>query len=256
MPQDGGGEHSVISFSGFMNAAKFHAINEVEAYWEAIRAGRLVPRRADIDPRGIERALEYAFILERVAPGIARLRIAGSHLSDLMGMEVRGMPISAFVTPASRNKIGDVLEQVFESPAKATVDLYSESAIGKPEISARLVLLPMKSDLGDISRALGCFATVGEIGRTPRRFEVVDTEVKPLLGDFMAPQTTTEDDVIRAGVTAAPQAGEKATSKGFNDVAARFKSRSGSRTTSTPHSAQLKPGPRPYLSVVTSDKDA
>ncbi|MEM1421046.1 MAG: PAS domain-containing protein, partial [Pseudomonadota bacterium] len=53
----------------------------VEAYWEGLRAGRLVPRRADVDPRGIDQALEYSFILERIAPGMARFRLAGMHLN-------------------------------------------------------------------------------------------------------------------------------------------------------------------------------
>jgi hypothetical protein len=185
MRQDNTDGQSVISMSGFMSATRFNAITEVESYWDAIRAGRLVPRRSDIDPRGIERALEFAFILERVAPGIARLRIAGSHLSDMMGMEVRGMPLSAFITPAGRETMSTVLEQVFDSPARATIDLHSDSAIGKPAIDARLVLLPMKSDLGDISRALGCFATYGDIGRAPRRFDITSHSATPLLGDFM-----------------------------------------------------------------------
>ena len=59
-----------------------------------------MPRRAEIDPRGIENALEYAFILERIAPGMARIRLAGIHLSDLMGMEVRGMPLTSFIDAA------------------------------------------------------------------------------------------------------------------------------------------------------------
>ena len=55
-----------------------------------------MPLRSEIDPRGLKGALEYCFVLERIAPGLARLRVAGSHLGDLMGMEVRGMPITAF----------------------------------------------------------------------------------------------------------------------------------------------------------------
>ena len=55
---------------------------QMRAYWEGLRADRLVPQRAEVDPRGIERALEYAFILDRIAPGIGRFRLAGMHLTD------------------------------------------------------------------------------------------------------------------------------------------------------------------------------
>ena len=91
----------VVSLNNYRQASFYNPIAEVEAYWEALRGSRLMPTRAEIDPRGIEQALEYAFIVERIAPGIARLRIAGSHLNELMGMEVRGMPLTAFIASYS-----------------------------------------------------------------------------------------------------------------------------------------------------------
>ncbi|MEC9102783.1 MAG: PAS domain-containing protein, partial [Pseudomonadota bacterium] len=96
MPTDRTQDRKVVNMTQFASSARFQPIKEVEAYWQAIRAGRLVPRRSDIDPRGIERALEFAFVAERIATGLGRLRIAGSHLTDLLGMEVRGMPLTAF----------------------------------------------------------------------------------------------------------------------------------------------------------------
>ena len=83
----------------------FPALREVEAYWSGLRDGRAMPARADVDPRGIQSALEYAFILERIAPGVARFRVAGMHLNDLMGMEVRGMPLTAMFVPEGRKEI-------------------------------------------------------------------------------------------------------------------------------------------------------
>ena len=92
---------NVIEMSDHHPESGYAAIAQVEAYWEALRGTRIVPKRSEIDPRGIEGALENAFIVERVAPGIARLRIAGSHLNDLMGMEVRGMPLTALFNPGA-----------------------------------------------------------------------------------------------------------------------------------------------------------
>ncbi|MEL6992372.1 MAG: PAS domain-containing protein, partial [Pseudomonadota bacterium] len=47
------------------------------AYWNALRVNLDVPRRCDVDPRGIAGILSRTFILERVAPGLARFRVAG-----------------------------------------------------------------------------------------------------------------------------------------------------------------------------------
>ncbi|RLL70997.1 PAS domain-containing protein [Paenirhodobacter hankyongi] len=162
--------------------------SELRAYWEALRRGRLVPARADVDPRGIERALEYAFILERVAPGMGRFRLAGMHLNDLMGMEVRGMPLTALFAPQGRKHVTEALEAVFDEPAIADLRLVSEGALGRPRLEARLLILPMKSDLGDITRALGCLVAEGDsFGRPPRRFEVLAAHVEPVLAGAPTP---------------------------------------------------------------------
>ncbi|PYF13042.1 PAS domain-containing protein [Rhodobacter viridis] len=156
-------------------------VAQMRAYWEGLRAGRDVPARSDIDPRGLENALEYAFILERVAPGMGRFRLAGMHLNDLMGMEIRGMPLTAMFTPEGRKRVADATEAVFQGPAIAELVLTAEAGIGKPPMTARLLLLPMKSDMGDVTRILGCLVAEGQgIGRTPRRFIVDAAHVQPV----------------------------------------------------------------------------
>lgn len=203
-------EANVVSLTRARMDMRFPVINEVHAYWEALRNGRPLPLRSEVDPRGIERALENAFVLERIAPGMARFRLAGMHLNDLMGMEVRGMPLTAFFTPKAREEMTRVLEAVFSGPEIVELTLTAEIGIGKPAIEGKLLILPLRSDLGDITRALGCFATIGAVGRSPRRFEI--TSVK-----------TTK---IRGAETAAPQAAAKAQrtadQSGFNEAAAPF----------------------------------
>ncbi len=161
---------------------RFPVLQNVEAYWDRLRGDRLVPDRADLDPRQIQHALASAFILERLAPGIARFRLAGSHLNELMGMEVRGMPLTSFFLPESRKRVGAALEQSFRKPAKVWMALAGDRGIGKPPLDAGLLLLPLRSDSGEISRVLGCLATLGPVGRAPRRFDVRSTSVTPILG--------------------------------------------------------------------------
>ena len=62
----------VVSLEKVKAAMVYNPIAEVEAYWEALRGVRMMPLRSEIDPRGIERALDHTFILERIAPGLAR----------------------------------------------------------------------------------------------------------------------------------------------------------------------------------------
>lgn len=181
MDNSGQNTHNVVTMTQNKSHTGFTPLAQIEAYWEDLRGTRMMPNRAEIDPRGIENALEFAFIVERIAPGIARLRIAGSHLSDLMGMEVRGMPLTSFINAASRRQLSDTLEEVFETPASCTLSLTSDSAPGMPALEARMLLMPLKSDLGDVSRILGGLVAVGDLGRSPRRFDVQHSQLRPIV---------------------------------------------------------------------------
>ncbi|WP_224823688.1 PAS domain-containing protein [Cognatishimia sp. MH4019] len=158
-------------------AAGHSLIAQVEAYWSEQRKGALVPTRADINPRGIEAALPSAFILERVAPGIARFRLAGGNLCDLMGMDVRGMPITAMMDVDARVKLVTPLEAVFKKPAIARFSLLSPRGISRPALDATMALFPLTDGNGNVTRALGCFVSNSRAGRTPRRFAIEDMQV-------------------------------------------------------------------------------
>lgn len=161
-------------------AATDTALAEFQNYWQRARRGTSVPRRSDIEPRGIEPLLANASVIERIAPGLARLRVAGSHLSDLMGMEVRGMPISALINPGSRDALSDYLAQLFDQPAMLHLSLASGGRPSAPALRGTMILLPLENDLGEVSRALGCLVSSGKIGRCPRRFDITDAVVSPL----------------------------------------------------------------------------
>jgi hypothetical protein len=161
---------------------RFPAISVVRAYWEALRNGRDVPFRSEIDPRGIESALEHTFILERIAPRLARFRLAGTHLNDLIGMEVRGMPLTSLFVPSARSEAEAILSRVFDGPEAAELTLAGETGAGRAGMEGRMILLPLRSDLGDVSRALGCLVGLGAPGRTPQRFGIAGARIAPTTG--------------------------------------------------------------------------
>lgn len=234
MDKHGQNAQNVVSMSDYQLDTGFAIIAQLEAYWEALRGGNLLPKRSEVDPRGIEAALEYAFILERIAPGIARMRIGGSHLNELMGMEVRGMPLTALFAPNARRQIADGLEDVFQTPATATLRLTSPGGVRRAALDARMVLLPLKSDLGDVSRALGCLVSRGDIGTAPRRFDLIEQEVRPLVPG----RTVTRLD-LPAAPAVRPAPHEQV--PGFRAPKAPFKGKEG----------KARP---PYLRLVKSDK--
>lgn len=68
----------------------------IEDHWNAQHIDGQVPRRADIAPDALGHALPFTFMLHRVAPGIGRIRVAGQKLHDILRMDPRGIPLSAF----------------------------------------------------------------------------------------------------------------------------------------------------------------
>lgn len=161
----------------FDSGRSLSPIRQAEAYWTALLTADGVPMRSQIDPRGLENILECTFILERIAPGLARFRLAGSHLNKLAGMEVRGMPLTSFFEPDARDDTKQLLDQVFSAPAVAELGLVSRGKLGRVSLQARMILLPLKSDLGDVSRVLGVMVSDRMIGVTPRRFTISDHRV-------------------------------------------------------------------------------
>ena len=158
----------------------YGALQEVRAYWQGLRNGGGLPGRASIDPRGMQGSLEHVFLIERIAPGEARFRLAGMHLTLLIGMEVRGMPLSVLFEPPARDAVQALVEAVFVGPATVELALEAERGIGRPALEGRMLLLPVIGDEGICDRALGCVVTQGEIGRSPRRFAISRQTTAPI----------------------------------------------------------------------------
>ena len=155
------------------------AVERIVAYWEGLRNGRALPARAEVDPRGLGDAIGNAFLVERIAPGEVRLRIAGRHLCDLMGMEVQGMPLSALFAGRAREQLADSLAQLFELPARVQMALAG-SGIAGARLTAEMQLLPLADREGRATRALGALASRGVPPAPPCRFLIRDASARPI----------------------------------------------------------------------------
>jgi hypothetical protein len=171
-------EAHMLDFGSFGKGGTDHkmpdsrVLQEVRAYWEALREhGRLPPRSA-IDPRGLASALEQVFLIERIATGHARFRLAGNLFHNIIGMDVRGMPLTTLLEPVARQRLQSVLEEVFESATVLHLGLEAERSIGRPALRARMMLLPLRAGAAEPLMALGVLAIEGAVGRAPRRFHI------------------------------------------------------------------------------------
>ena len=161
-----------LPFAATPPPSDYPVVRAVQRHWEDLRAGRTAPSRAELDPRPMADCLDMVFVAELVAPGVARLRLAGQHLNELLGMEARGMPLSVLFTGAGRDELGSALLQV-QQGARVVLPLRSDRSLGQPVIDGLLALMPLTDHKGAITRILGVIETIGVIGRAPRRFRTL-----------------------------------------------------------------------------------
>ena len=147
-------------------------LQSLEAYWQALRHASQIPSRNDIQPRQIDDALPHTFILQRIAPGIARMRVAGQQLHDLLKMDARGMPIGTFFTPEARDELTQLVETAFTEPAIIALPLYAPGNIVRTPLTGTMLMLPLRDDNGQTSRILGAIVTEGNRGNRARKFGI------------------------------------------------------------------------------------
>lgn len=162
-------------------------LEEVEATWRAMRRGGRLPAHADLDPQRLASALPHALVLERMAPGVARLRFAGRALAALLGAEPRGMPLTSFFAPAARARAMAMLDRAFDGPAVVEAAVTAPRSAFKARLDGRLLLLPMLDRDGRPTRALGALLLEGPAPRAPRPLEL--REDRPLRVEPAEPVT-------------------------------------------------------------------
>ncbi|WP_245847976.1 PAS domain-containing protein [Octadecabacter ascidiaceicola] len=155
------------------------ALKELEKYWATLPRSNGVPHRKHVDPIAMGSLLEDSFILERVAPGVARIRVAGRNITKLIGLEPRGLPLTAVMLPEARADIAKYLEQAFMTPSIVEFPLVGPRAVGQPKLHGKILLLPLRDDHGRVSRILGVLVMSGRRGLGGRRFSICpDTAVR------------------------------------------------------------------------------
>jgi hypothetical protein len=153
-------------------------LSSLKSYWERLRAGRIAPYRAEIDPRQFEAALENMFIIERLGPENMRIRLAGMKICEMMGMEVRGMQPGFLLDEADRARFDRLLNVVMTEPAVVELRLAAQNRAGT--YRATMLLMPLRSDFGEVNRVIGCTSGEGDLYAPPLAFAIQDVAVTPV----------------------------------------------------------------------------
>jgi len=184
------GDDNVVVLERFRSGRSLSPLRQAEAYWLALSDNGAVPRRSQIDPRAISNVLGHSFILQRIGRRSARFRLAGDHLNDLAGMDLRGTPFTALFAYDYRAEAGAILQRVFSGPSIAELRLERTASSDGRLIEARMLLLPLTTEAGDVARALGVLVADSDRVRPPVRFGISNKLLRPVARE--------------AGITASP----------------------------------------------------
>lgn len=165
---------------------KSKIIKDLFDYWETLRGNRIAPARAEIDPRKIKGTLEHTFILEAVAKGTPRFRLAGIEVCDLLGMELRGMPSHALFEDVDRELFANTVAQVLNTPQIAELRLEGQLAGGR-QVKGRMILMPLQDENGKLTRILGAVTLDRELLRPPVRFTIARKNITRIISQQPMP---------------------------------------------------------------------
>lgn len=171
----------IRQFTGLRMTRRSPLLEETWRYWTSLRDGQDVPQRTALDPKAMSRILGHAMILDQVRHGTVRIRLGGNVMHQVLGMDVRGLPIRALFDLADRTRAVDLIEQVFDTPSTLELDLISEGAEGL--VTGRMLVLPLLDAAGAVTKALTVMVTDRVVMDAPRRFAVTNATARPLTGD-------------------------------------------------------------------------
>ena len=167
-------QHTTLRY----NRVPFHTpagediLQRIEQHWENMRTANGLPVRTSVAPEPLDDSLAHCFVLERVAPQIARFRVAGRELTRLLGMEPRSMPLSALFSSEGRDLLGEMVANVSDGPHIVEIPLTIPRGFARAPVRGRLLMLPLVDRNGNSSRILGAIVLDGKPGRGALRFDI------------------------------------------------------------------------------------
>ncbi|PJI43799.1 PAS domain-containing protein [Ferrovibrio sp.] len=106
-------------FAGLMDALTLDSHRALAAHWLELHAagGGALPRVTAIDPLSLGRHLPDICILNHDGGNVFRFRLAGGHVNDFYGGEVRGKLLTDLLPSPTRERLIGMAHAVLRPPA-------------------------------------------------------------------------------------------------------------------------------------------
>jgi hypothetical protein len=137
------------------------------SYWDKVRGNRTTPRRFEIEPGKIAAILPSTFILERIDAEAYRFRLAGTHVCELFGSELRGTNFLDGWSPSDRMALIRHFAAISKQGAVETIHMEA-APVARASSTFEVLLLPLRHTGEDIDRVLGAFTALESSKRAAR----------------------------------------------------------------------------------------
>jgi hypothetical protein len=129
------------------------------SYWNALRGNRPAPKRFEIEPSRIANNLPDTFILERLNHSNIRFRLAGTRITDALGMELRGKNLFDLFSAEDAKTLESQMELI---TTQCVVGLFRMSAATVDGISVtfEILILPLTHVRDSVERYVGCIVPI------------------------------------------------------------------------------------------------
>lgn len=152
------------------------------AYWQGLRRGRVAPFRAEVDPRDMTCEARHLFIIEVLADGTQRFRLAGTGLIDTFSMELRGHSTRIIMEGRAQESFAALIAETLAEPGIGYARLSPAGLHGGD--LWEMLLLPLRSENGTMDRVIGLMHQLAGMRRSerllPLRFTFEEMWIEPI----------------------------------------------------------------------------
>jgi hypothetical protein len=156
-------------------------------YWNELRAGRIAPRRLEVEPSRIAGILAETFMLEHVNADTYPYRLAGTRLCELFGAELRATNFLTGWQHADHALLARGLGLLCDAGAVITLEIEVTVAT-RHVLEFDAILLPLLHVGNTVTRVIGAMSLLSPtpmldggrpLQRRLRRHEVIWPDSRP-----------------------------------------------------------------------------
>ena len=158
----------------------------------------MLPQSSNLKAEDLKPYLSNIFIADKIAPGLVRIKTAGTGILGSLRLDPRGMPLSALFRAQARGPLASAVHATLDTPEVTRLTLHAATNPLMPAIVAKMLLLPLLDNQVEPKRIFGVLTCSCSKTSDRLRFEITKTQSYPLNLTLYKP-TTCEQAAVNTG---------------------------------------------------------